>query len=162
MKILVLANKLPFPPKDGGSIATLNMLTGLRDVGNELSCLALNTSKHAFPLENIPPEIGNSIRFMDVDCDNSIKPGHLLFNLLFAKTPYIAERFHIQEYRKALSDLLDKEHFDVIQLEGPYLGHYLADIRKRSEALISLRAHNVEHLIWKKKAVNEKSPLKKA
>jgi len=161
MKILILTNKLPYPPKDGGSIATLNMLTGMRDAGNELSCLALNTSKHAFPVDEIPPEIGETIRFMAVDCDNSIKPLRLLFNLLFSRKPYIAERFNIPEYRAQLSSLLGKEDFDVIQLEGPYLGHYLADIRKLSQATVSLRAHNVEHLIWKKKAANEKSPLKK-
>jgi glycosyltransferase involved in cell wall biosynthesis len=161
MKILILTNKLPYPPKDGGSIATLNMLSGLRDAGNELSCLALNTSKHSFPVEDIPPEIGQSIRFMGVDCDNSIKPLRLLLNLLFSRKPYIAERFNVHSYREQLCALLDKENFDVVQLEGPYLGHYLADIRKRTSALISLRAHNVEHLIWKKKAENEKSPLKK-
>ena len=162
MKILILTNKLPYPPKDGGSIATLNMLTGLRDAGNELSCLSLNTSKHSFPVEKIPDEIGSTIRFMGVDCDSSIKPLHLLYNLLFSSKPYIAERFNIPRFREQLSALLEKEKFDVIQLEGPYLSHYLKDIRRRSSALISLRAHNVEHLIWKKKAAHEKSPLKKA
>jgi glycosyltransferase involved in cell wall biosynthesis len=49
----------------------------------------------------------------------------------------------------------------VIQLEGPYVGHYLAEIRNLSRATVSLRAHNVEHLIWKKKAENEKSALKR-
>ncbi|MEN8202561.1 MAG: glycosyltransferase family 4 protein [Bacteroidota bacterium] len=161
MKILILTNKLPYPPKDGGSIATLNMLTGLRDAGNELSCLALNTSKHAFPVQEIPPEIGGTIRFMGVDCDNSIKPVRMILNLVFSREPYIAQRFNIPEYRAQLIALLGKERFDIIQLEGPYLGHYLADIRKMSSATISLRTHNVEHLIWKKKATNEKSPWRR-
>jgi len=161
MKILILTNKLPYPPKDGGSIATLNMLTGLRDAGNELSCLALNTSKHTYPVREIPPEIGETIRFIGVDCDSSIKPLHMLFNLVFSRKPYIAQRFNIREYRTELKALLAKENFDVIQMEGPYLGHYLADIRKLSSALLSLRTHNVEHRIWKKKAAHEKSPLKR-
>ena len=54
MKILILTNKLPYPPRDGGSIATLNMITGLRDAGNDITCLALNTSKHPFPVDKIP------------------------------------------------------------------------------------------------------------
>lgn len=161
MKILILTNKLPYPPIDGGSIATLNMLTGLRDAGNELTCLALNTSKHAFPVQKIPPEIGSTIRFIGVDCDNSLKPLHMFFNLVFSRKPYIAQRFNISEYRARLSALLREESYDVIQMEGPYLGHYMADIRKLSTAILSLRTHNVEHLIWKKKATNEKSPLKK-
>jgi len=161
MKILILSNKLPYPPKDGGSIATLNMLTGLRDAGNELTCLALNTIKHSFPVHEIPPDIGGTIRFIGVDCDTTIKPLRMLLNLFFSRKPYIAQRFNIPEYRIRLSALLKKESFDVIQLEGPYLGHYLPEIRKNSKSSVSLRTHNVEHLIWKKKTIHENSPLKK-
>jgi glycosyltransferase involved in cell wall biosynthesis len=161
MKILILSNKLPYPPKDGGSIATLNMLTGLRDAGNQLTCLSLNTSKHPYPIEDIPSEIGETIRFMGVACDTSIKPLRMLLNLLFTKQPYIAERFKTQAYKKALSELLRQESFDVIQLEGPYVGHYADLIRKTSKSTLSLRTHNVEHLIWKKKALHETSFLKR-
>jgi glycosyltransferase involved in cell wall biosynthesis len=159
MKILILTNKLPFPPKDGGSIATLNMITGLRDAGNEITCLALNTSKHSFPIEQIPEELSSTVAFVGVDCDSSIKPLRLGVNLLFSKQPYIAERFNKKSFRMALSSLLKKESFDIIQLEGPYPGQYLDVIKKESKATLSLRAHNVEHLIWKRKALNERSPL---
>lgn len=161
MKILILANKLPYPPRDGGSIATLNMLQGLHTAGNEITCLALNTTKHSFPVEQIPRELQNTIRFIGVDCDTSIRPFLLGINLLLSKTPYIAERFNIKAFRIALSDLLEKEAFDIIQLEGPYPGNYLDQIRKESHARISLRAHNAEHLIWDRIALRETSPLKR-
>ncbi len=156
MKILFLTNKLPYPPRDGGSIATLNMLTGLRDAGNSITCLALNTSKHSFPVEKIPDEPGKSIRFMGVPCDSAIKPARMLLNLLFSRKPYIAVRFDVKAYRKRLRTLLKSESFDLVQLEGPYPGLYLEEIRKWSKAPVSLRAHNVEHLIWKRKAFHEK------
>jgi len=70
-------------------------------------------------------------------------------------------RFKIKAFRTALSTLLQEETFDIIQLEGPYPGQYLDLIRKGSKARISLRAHNVEHLIWERKALNETSPLKR-
>lgn len=161
MKILLLTNKLPYPPRDGGSIATLNMLTGLRDAGNNITCLSLNTSKHAFPIEKIPEELNTTVRFIGIHCDSSIKPIRLFLNLLFSNGPYIAERFNNRNYRKKLIELLRNETYDLVQLEGPYLGHYLDDVRKYSNAPVSLRAHNVEHLIWKKKAANEKAPLKR-
>ncbi len=63
MKILLLTNKLPYPPKDGGSIATLNMITGLCDAGHSVTCLSLNTVKHRFPIEKIPPSLSEKIRF---------------------------------------------------------------------------------------------------
>jgi glycosyltransferase involved in cell wall biosynthesis len=161
MKILILTNKLPFPPKDGGSIATLNMLCGLQNAGNQLTCLALNTNKHPYPVEQIPKELGELIRFIGVDCDTSIRPLPLITNLLFSRRPYIAVRFNIRAFRKELSRLLQDESFHVIQLEGPYPGQYLDLIRQKSDARVSLRAHNVEHLIWERKARNESSLLKR-
>ncbi len=161
MKILILTNKLPYPPRDGGSIATLNMITGLRDVGNQITCLALNTNKHRYPIHEIPADLSESIRFLGVDCNSSIKPLKLISNLLFSSEPYIATRFNIKAFRTALAMLLQEEAFDIIQMEGPYPGLYLDLIRKKSNARVSLRAHNVEHLIWERKALYEASPLKK-
>lgn len=161
MNILVLTNKLPYPPRDGGSIATLNMLTGLRDSGHRVTCLSLNTSKHSFPPDKIPPSLSSTIRFLGIECNTDIRPVRLLLNLLFAKGPYIAERFLVNAYREALAHLLGEGTFDIIQLEGPYPGLYLDTIRNLSDARISLRAHNVEHLIWERKAFNEKKRIRK-
>ncbi len=161
MKILILSNKLPYPPRDGGSIATLNMITGLRDSGNEVTCMALNTAKHSFPVEEIPKELTSTVRFIGIGCDSSIRPARLLLNLLFSKKPYIAERFNNGEFRQRLSGLLREEQFDVVQLEGPYPGCYLDVVRAGSTAMIAFRAHNVEHLIWARKAKNERWFLKR-
>lgn len=155
MNILVLSNKLPYPPRDGGSIATLNMLTGLRDAGNRVTCLSLVTRKHRFPVDRIPESLSGTIRMIGVPCDSTIRPLPMLFNLLFSGKPYIAERFKVREYEEKLRELLRQETFDVIQLEGPYPGHYLDVIRQYSSALVSLRTHNVEHLIWKRKSARE-------
>jgi glycosyltransferase involved in cell wall biosynthesis len=161
MKILILSNKLPYPPRDGGSIATLNMITGLRDAGNEITCMALNTTKHQFPVEEIPEKLRSTVRFIGIGCDSSIRPVPMLLNLLFSKEPYIAERFNNGEFRRRLTRLLQEEQFDVVQLEGPYPGHYLDVIRAGSTATIACRAHNVEHVIWKRKARNERWFLKR-
>jgi glycosyltransferase involved in cell wall biosynthesis len=161
MKILVLTNKLPYPPRDGGSIATLNMIKGLQLAGNKVTCLAINTLKHTYPVEEIPPEILETIRILKVDCNCSIRPLIMGSNLLFSKKPYIAERFNIQVFRDQLANLLKTESFDIIQLEGPYPGQYLDVIRRYSNARVSLRAHNVEHHIWERKAIFEKSPFKR-
>ena len=161
MKILVLTNKLPYPPRDGGSIATLNMMKGLQLAGNMVTCLAINTLKHTYPVEEIPAEILDTIRILKVDCDCSIRPLMMGSNLLFSRKPYIAERFNIRAFRNRLTSLLKMETFDIIQLEGPYPGQYLDVIRRYSKARVALRAHNVEHRIWERKAIFEKSPFKK-
>ncbi len=162
MRILVLTNKMPFPPKDGGSIATLNMLIGLQKAGNQVSCLALNTSKHYFPEEDIPEEYSSRITLFTARCDTRIKPMSMAANLLFSSRPYIAKRFDNREFQNKLAKLLDTESFDLIQMEGPYLAQYLGLIRKKSSALLSFRAHNIEHLIWYRKASHERNPLIRA
>lgn len=158
MKILVLTNKLPYPPKDGGSIATLNMIRGLSDAGFEVTCLSLNTNKHRFPIKNIPASLSEKIRFIGVDCNSSLRPLKMVWNLFFSRVPYIAERFNNPAFARKLVQLLGEEDFDIVQLEGPYLGHYIEMLRQNSSAVISFRAHNVEHRIWERKAANEKLP----
>jgi glycosyltransferase involved in cell wall biosynthesis len=60
-----------------------------------------------------------------------------------------------------LQKILVENEFDIIQLEGLYLAPYIKQIRKYSNAIISLRAHNVEHEIWKRSAENLSPGAKK-
>ncbi|MGW8314509.1 MAG: glycosyltransferase family 4 protein [Bacteroidales bacterium] len=161
MNILILTNKLPYPPRDGGSIATFNLMTGLRDAGHRITVLSINTRKHPFPVDQIPDSLRDSIRFLAVEADTRIRPLAMLGNLMFSREPYIAGRFHLAGYTHALEQLLAEETYDLIQLEGPYLGHYIPVIRHRSSTPVSLRAHNVEHQIWRKKAEHEAHPLRR-
>ncbi len=161
MNILILTNKFPFPPRDGGSIATLHMLLGLHQAGNRVTCLAMNTTKHPFALEKLPEDLRKSIRFLAVEANTSIRPLRLLINLLFSNEPYIARRFYQRSFRLALQALLGKESFDIIQMEGSYLSCYLRQIRDESEALVSLRAHNVEHVIWTRLSKGKATPLRR-
>ncbi|TVQ11817.1 MAG: glycosyltransferase [Bacteroidetes bacterium] len=161
MKILQLTNKIPYPPKDGGAIATLNMSRGLADLGHEITILGMNTSKHYFDLNDIPLEIKEVISFREVAVDTDLSFFAALKNLLLSDKPYNAERFFNSEFNNKLKQLLQEKEFDIIQLEGLYLAFYIKTIRRYSKAVISLRAHNIEHEIWERNAVQEKSPLKK-
>jgi len=157
MKILVLANKMPYPPKDGGAIATLSLARSLRRCGCEVDLLAMNTQKHFCRVEDIPQEISSEINFYAVEVDTTIKATKALCNLLFSSKPYNAERFVNETFVEKLKVLLSKKQYDVVQLEGLYLCPYIETIRKYSSAKIALRAHNVEHEIWKRMVENEKS-----
>ena len=153
MKILQVANKFPYPAKDGGSIATLSMSKTFAELGHEASILAMNTSKHYFPLEDLPDELTSRISFHSVPVDTKICSRKALHNFLFSRQPYNATRFITGEFEEKLAALLQKEIFDVIQLEGLYLAPYVPVIRSNSRALIAMRAHNVEHEIWNRTAM---------
>ena len=155
MEVLILSTKLPYPPRDGGAIATLNLASGLAETGAKVTMLTFNTSKHFTDTGTIPAEIRDQITILPVYKNVSIKPLKAAINLLFSREPYIASRYHDKTFSKALIEILKDGHFDFVQLEGPYLGQYIPLIRKYSKARISLRAHNVEHRIWEMKYRNE-------
>lgn len=159
MNILLLTYKLPYPPRDGGAIATLNMATGLSGSGHKVKLLAMNTTKHYFDPGQIPEHIRNKITIITVDVKTHIRWPVLLWNFLFSKRPYNAARFHSRQFSDKLKDLIIQEKFDVIQLEGPYLDYCIPLIRKISTAKISFRAHNLEFEIWERRAQQTKNPV---
>ncbi len=155
MRILILSTKLPYPPRDGGAIATLGLAVGLAESGIDVTMLTFNTCKHYFPPEKIPDNPGRMIDFHCLKKDTSIRPFKALVNLLFSRQPYIAERFISKRFISKLKELLETGDYSIIQLEGPYLSYCIPVIRKHSNAKISFRAHNVEHEIWYRKWKNE-------
>ena len=86
----------------------------------------------------------------------------LFFNLIFSKQPYNAVRFISRKYTIALTDLLHRETFDIIQIEGLYLKPYIPFIRKSHKGLLAYRAHNVESEIWNRMSKTTRNPLKRA
>lgn len=152
MRILQLMNKVPWPPKDGGAIACLNMTKGFSMLGHEVTVLSMNTSKHHISLSDMPPEVSSKADFRLVEVPASISWVEAAFNLLFSRLPYNAERFISNEFNQELVKLLTDKTFDVIQLEGLYLCPYIPVIRKYSKALIAYRAHNIEYEIWERTA----------
>jgi glycosyltransferase involved in cell wall biosynthesis len=157
MKILLLTNKSPWPPMDGGSAATLSMIKMLAAHGASVTVLSFNTLKHHADTNNIPGTFGN---FHFVDLDSRIRPFGLIFNLLFSLSPYTITRFEDTCYCKKLVELL-KSEFDIIQVEGLSMSSYLPVIRKHSAAKVVFRPHNVENIIWSRLAFEEKNILKK-
>jgi len=161
MKILQLTNKIPYPPKDGGAIATLNISMGLHSLGHEITLLGMNTTKHYTNMDDLPQTLSCIIDIRDVKVDTNISFRAAFKNLFFSHLPYNAERFFNKDFTRALVNLLKEKNFDVVQLEGLYMSWYIDIIRKHSKAIIALRAHNIEHEIWQRAAMQERSFFKK-
>lgn len=160
MKILFLSNKVPYPPKDGGSIATLGLMKALAKQGHEITILAMNTRKHHITPFELPKELTSQIIFHLVEVPAPIQLVGLLKNLALSKLPYNAERFIDTNYRKALVNLLQYTNYDVIQLEGLYVTPYIPAIRQFSLAPIAYRSHNIEYEIWERTLKNSSMPKK--
>lgn len=152
---------MPFPPRDGGSLATYNMVKGLAEAGNSVDLIAMNTAKHFSPVALQQPGSTGADRFVSVYVDNKFKLSSLLSNLLFSSLPYNAGRYISNKFRDALTGTLKSGKYDVVQVEGLYLAAYLDTIRKYSDARVVYRAHNIEHRIWENFGIYNRNPLKK-
>ena len=161
MKILQVCSKVPYPSKDGGSIA-MNILTeGLIACGNKVTVLAMRTPKNDTRDEEIDPAYRKRTSYRSVFIDTSVKPAAALLNLFSTKS-YNIIRFYSKEFEKVLCDLLIKENYDIIQLETLWVTPYVQAIRKNTKAKIVFRSHNVEYHIWERLAAAAGNPLKKA
>ncbi|HSZ71352.1 MAG TPA: glycosyltransferase, partial [Cytophagaceae bacterium] len=156
MKILQICFRVPYPPHDGGAIAMYDILYNLSRKGHEVQVLAVNTPKH-FQKDDVLKGVA---RLKTVYIDTTISPIKAFLNL-FKKIPYNVERFISKDFEKKLIELLTRESFDIVHVEGTFVAYYIDVIRKYSKAPLVLRAHNVEYLIWQRLASNEKNPLKK-
>ncbi|MEZ4986545.1 MAG: glycosyltransferase family 4 protein [Saprospiraceae bacterium] len=160
MKILLLCKKFPYPQKDGESIAIHTLSLALSELGCEVSLLAMNTSKHYFNGNGYPAEAAHFRTIRTVAIDNSIRPWAAFRNLFSGESYHIA-RFVSDEFARVLTDMLQTDTYDVVQLETLYLAPYIPTIRKHSDAIVSMRAHNVEHEIWERIAGNTSNGLKR-
>ena len=161
MRILQLCNKAPYPANDGSSIAIYNMANGLLANQVELHLLTINTKKHFKPTENTPKNFVEKSNYQAVFKNTNTSLFGMFGNLLSSKS-YFESRFYFQEFEKVLITKLRETNFDIIQLEGLFMGCYIETIRKYSTAKIVLRAHNIEHIIWERHIDSEKNYLKRA
>ncbi len=160
LKILQISNKAPYPDNDGSSIAIYNMANGFIENGAELHLITINTKKHFKPDENVPAEFRRKSNYLSVfnNTDTDIAGA---FANLFSSQSYFVSRFYFKAFEEAIIKKLKGVEFDVVQLEGLFVGVYLDAIKKNSKAKIVLRAHNVEFLIWQRHIANESSFLKR-
>jgi len=160
MKILLLCNKSPWPPLEGGPIAMNAMVTGLMSAGHQVKVLAVNSNKYGISNELIPERYRSGTGIEMVYIDLSVRPLPAFFNLFTGKS-YHVERFISESFKDALTGILKKDTFDIIQFETLFTSPYLSLIRSLSDARIVLRAHNIEHLIWQRIASGCSNPLKR-
>ena len=160
MKILLLCNKPPYPVSEGGPMAMNSIITGLLEAGHQVKVLAVNNEKYKVTDADIPEEYKKQTGIELINVDLRVRPLKALLNL-FSNKSYHVERFISKEFKSRLEKILEKEHFDVVQLEMLYMIPYVETIRENSKAMIVLRAHNVEHKIWERIAKETKFFVKR-
>ena len=160
MKVLQLCNKPPYPPVDGGTMAMNSITQGLLSRGCEVKVLTVETDKHPVRKERVTDDYRAKTAMESVFVDLSVRPLPALFAMLCGES-YHVKRYVNEEFAAKLRTILEGEEFDVVHVESIFLTPYVPLIRKYSKAKVMLRAHNVEHLIWKRVAQSCTNPLKR-
>lgn len=158
---MFVCHKMPYPPNDGGAIATLNMIKGFAHLGWRVQVITMQTPKHNYSINALPKKLTEKINWIDVFVNTRISSVRAFLNLLFSKKPYNAVRFHSQKFSEAIRRHLTNNEYNIVQLEGLYVSPYISDIRDYSKAKIALRAHNVEWEIWARLAEREPQAIKR-
>ena len=160
MKILQVSNRVPWPLNEGGTIGIYNYTKAFSELGHDVSLYCLDGYKHNTPIKEATSELSKYAKLYihsidtDVNFDDALK--HLLRN-----KSYNVSRFYNKTFEQELIQLLSNESFDVVQLEGTFVGPYISSIRKVYKGFIVLRMHNVEYEIWQRLSYNEQNPIKK-
>ncbi|SHJ48180.1 Glycosyltransferase involved in cell wall bisynthesis [Hymenobacter daecheongensis DSM 21074] len=137
-----------------------DVAAGLARQGHAVTVLAINTPKH-FQDDDALAHL-EGVRLVTVPVDTSLSPGRALKNLLTSSLPYNVERFVSPAVAARLTELLQNESFDVVQIEGTFVAWYVDVVKRVAPAVpVVLRAHNLEHTIWQMLAEREMNPLKR-
>jgi glycosyltransferase involved in cell wall biosynthesis len=160
MKILQISNRVPWPLNEGGNIGIYNYTRAYSELGHEVTLYCLDGAKHNTPLEEAYKELSKYATVDIVPIDTDVKMLPALSHLLLNKS-YNVTRFYNKEFEDKLSALLKENKFDVVQLEGTFVGPYIELVNQLHKGLLALRMHNVEFEIWERLAKNETNPIKK-
>lgn len=159
MKILNIANRVPFPLKDGGAVALHRQLKCMAEAGAEIHLISVISERDHMGVQEIRASLGNLCRFDGYSLQ--LKPGVLgaIMALIRGKS-YNISRFDHPGMRKLIEVTLKNESFDLVQFESIFMAPYL-DIAQKHGIPAVLRQHNAEFQIWERRAAIEKNPLKR-
>lgn len=130
----------------------MNSVTqGLLRAGHTVKVLCVESDKHPLRLAPTDQPYVDQTGIEAVHIDLAVKPLPAAVAMLCGES-YNVQRYRSTAFAQRLKDLLCANHYDIIHVESIFLTPYVSVIRKYSTAPIVLRAHNVEHLIWRQMA----------
>jgi glycosyltransferase involved in cell wall biosynthesis len=159
LEILILTHRVPFPQNGGYPIVVCNTIRALVSLGHHVSLVALNAKRHRHE-DDEKDELLDKIHYrsFDIDISISLVEGFLT---TFNKNAYNVDRYYNQDFERLLTVEVRNNHYDIIQFEGLFVAPYIDAVRKSNKAKLVYRAHNIEHQVWERLALQKSDPFKK-
>jgi glycosyltransferase involved in cell wall biosynthesis len=159
MRVLQICHKIPFPPNDGGTLATYQHTKAMIEMGWSVKMLSISTPKHPYVEMPIDP-IFNSTSPEHVAVDTTPKATELIKGI-WSKNNYIVSRFDDPKFASLIIDTLKNNEYDLVVYEGTFTSCYVDLVRKKTKALLMMRSHNVEFQLWEDRLFAETNALKR-
>jgi glycosyltransferase involved in cell wall biosynthesis len=148
MRLLLLAPYPPFPPRGGGALRIYNLLKGLA-ARHELTLLSFAPDEAA--LRALGP-LRDRCRVATVPSPPRRSPLRRAATTLLSPLPDMALRNGSRAYAEALSRVLARERFDVVQAESIEMAGYALAARGLGSRLV-LDEFNAEYLLQRRAAL---------
>lgn len=156
MKILFLTPQLPYPPHQGNTIRTFNLMVNL----------VPRHQIHLLSFVGTPQELGQagplrklcrSIETVTIPPRSSLKRALSVF---LSSQPDMAGRLSSGEFASALREWVRREKFDVVQVEGIEMAHYVGGLFEKeatARPLLVYDAHNAEYVLQRRAFETDRS-----
>ncbi len=160
MRVLQLVPRLPYPPDDGGKIGILGILDAFVGLGHQVRLLgfdeegqrdafvaARGSRLDAYAVEGIP-----AARILAAKARVGLGVG-----------TYLVDKYWSPTLARRLVDEFERWQPDLVHLDHSHMGSYGLHLKARHpHAMICMRAHNVESVIWHRRAQLAPDPLRRA
>jgi glycosyltransferase involved in cell wall biosynthesis len=123
------------------------MTRGLMRAGHSVKVLTMATEKHPWLEAEMEPEYLAATDIEAVRIDTSLNRVDAFANILTGDS-YNISRFHTPEFESVLTQVLQRQVFDLVIFESLFTAPYLPLVKRYCDGPLILRAHNVEHRIW--------------
>lgn len=161
MKILFLADIVPYPPNTGIKIRTYNIIKELYENGGEIFLFAFN---HAVFIHDETTktearkallQFCREVHIFEIPSETSLLARYLLYlRNLFSLKPYRVQRYYSSDCVEALRDLLGREDMDLCHMDKTEFYCYR---RFLGSLPVFLTNHNVESDLMRQRARIERS-----
>ena len=156
INILIIANKTVFPASDGGSLAIAKLCNILSEQKYIIDLISISKDNNVNTIRKpIKSKHNKSIHQFLFQKNMQF---HMLrfIKSLFQKTSYQASRFYHTKIQDFIQNKIKKNQYKIIVFESIFTTVYLNKLKIPTYTKTILRAHNVEHKIWKDLANKQK------
>ena len=148
-KILIISNKVVFPSMDGGAVAMQKLAKNLISQSYQLDIICINKN------DTVKSMSKNYLKLRKNQITQIQIQKNMSFNLLIFVTSiikqkaYQATRFYDLEIQNIIQEKIDNNKYTAIIFESIFTTIYLNKLIFHNNPQIILRAHNIEHKIWR-------------